>query len=91
MEEAWQECAVQCTHTHEVSIFQGFFSSCDAVQHFQEHSEEHKGKGGFLEASLENELTLQKSRFTQHSRLSRTKHLRIYHVKRETKRQKENP
>lgn len=68
-----------------------FFWFCDAVQHFQEHSDEHKGKGVFLEASLENELTPQKSSFTQHNRLSRTKHLRIYLANRETKRQKENP
>lgn len=90
--EARQECAVQRMHTHKVSLFHFFFFwFCDAVQRFQEHSEEHRGKGVFLEASLENELTPQNSRFTRHNRLSRTKHLRIYLAKRETERQKENP
>lgn len=80
-----------CTHTHthtrKVSLFHGFFWFCDAAQRFQERSEEHKGKGEFLEGSLENELTPQKSTFAQHDRLSRTKHLRVYLAKR----QKENP
>lgn len=83
--ETWQECAVK--HTHKVSLFHVVFWFCDAGQCFQKHSEEHKGKGVFLEGSLENELTPQKCRFTQHNRLSRTKPLRIYLAKRETKRQ----
>lgn len=51
---------MQRVHTRKVSLLHVFFWFCDAVQHFQEHSDEHKGKGVFLEASLENELTPQK-------------------------------
>lgn len=50
-------------HTHAQGFYfpWGFFWFCDAAQCFQEH----KGKGGFLEASLENELAPQKCRLTQ--------------------------
>lgn len=81
----------RAAHAHSQGFsFPRFFWFCDAVQRFQEHSE-HKGKGVFLEASLENELTPQNSTFTRHNRPFRTKHLRIYLAKRETERQKENP
>lgn len=78
---------MQLKHTHTRLLFSMCFFGSVVLCSFQEHSEEHKGKGVFLEGSLENELTPQKCRFTQHNRLSRTKPLRIYFAKR----QKENP